>query len=219
MLINRKVVVMNEKCEIVYVLKNEAMPGLIKIGKTQRSDIQERMNELHTTGVPLPFECLWAGEVSDCKRIESVLHNAFRDKRVNPKREFFSIEPDQVIPLLEEFATNVIEITSQLGEALNKDVTKEEKDASETYKKRRPNLNFEEMGIENNSELVFIKDTEIKATVIEPQKILHNEQVYSLSGLTKELLGNDYYVAPCRYWTYNGKNLDDIYEETYTYVY
>ena len=51
------------KKEIVYVLSNEGMPNLIKIGKTQRKDLQARMSELYSTGVPFPFECLWAGEV------------------------------------------------------------------------------------------------------------------------------------------------------------
>lgn len=49
---------MPEKCEIVYVLANKAMPDLIKIGKTQRKDLQARMSELYSTGVPFPFECL-----------------------------------------------------------------------------------------------------------------------------------------------------------------
>ena len=38
-------IIMNEKCEIVYVLRNESMLGLIKIGKTQRKDINSRMQE------------------------------------------------------------------------------------------------------------------------------------------------------------------------------
>lgn len=49
---------MAEKYEIVYVLRNEAMPNLIKIGITQRKDLQTRMSELYSTGVPFPFECL-----------------------------------------------------------------------------------------------------------------------------------------------------------------
>ena len=85
------------------------------------------------------------------------------------------------------------------------------------YKRRRPNLNFNEMGIENNAELVFVKDNTIKVKVISPQKILYNDKEYSLSGLVKELFNISYYLSPCKYWTYNGKNLDDIYEETYPY--
>ena len=40
---------------VVYVLTNPAMPGIVKIGKTSRSDIHARLNELYSTGVPLPF--------------------------------------------------------------------------------------------------------------------------------------------------------------------
>ena len=36
--------------QIVYVLTNPAMPGLVKIGRTTREDPQVRMNELYTTG-------------------------------------------------------------------------------------------------------------------------------------------------------------------------
>lgn len=204
---------MSEKCEVVYVLRNEAFPELIKIGKTRRQDIQKRMDELYSTGVPFPFECLWAGEVDDCSEIEYILHNAFLDVRINPKREFFKLAPDRIIPLLPKLSFR--ELTPQLNEAINKNVTREEHDAIAAYRKRRPNLNFEEMGIPLNSELVYTKDMNIKATVISPQRVLIAEKEYSLSGATKELLQVPYYVGPCRYWTYNGKNLDNIYEETY----
>ena len=33
------------------------MPGLVKIGMTTQEDIDKRMKELYTTGVPVPFEC------------------------------------------------------------------------------------------------------------------------------------------------------------------
>ena len=41
---------------IVYVLTNSVMPGLVKIGMTTRLDIDTRMKELYSTGVPVPFE-------------------------------------------------------------------------------------------------------------------------------------------------------------------
>ena len=62
---------MSKKKEIVYVLQNEAMPGLIKIGITHDEQVDKRLQTLYTTGVPLPFECIWAGEVDDCAEIES----------------------------------------------------------------------------------------------------------------------------------------------------
>ena len=74
---------------IVYVLKNPAFPSLVKIGITTRSEVQIRMSELYTTGVPLPFECAYAGKVDNVKKVEAALHQAFSNSRVNPSREFF----------------------------------------------------------------------------------------------------------------------------------
>ena len=203
---------MSEKYEIVYVLRNEAMPNLIKIGKTQRKDLQARMSELYSTGVPFPFECLWAGEVRDCSRIESLIHNAFRNNRVNPKREFFNIEPDQVIPLLQELAIN--ELTFDVDKALNQGVSKEEQDAPKQF--HRPMLNFEEMNIPVGSTLVYVKNSDITSTVTGIKKVAFENNEFSLTKLTRKLLDLPYNVAPCRYWTYEGKNLQEIYDETYT---
>lgn len=205
---------MSEKYEIVYVLRNEAMPNLIKIGKTQRKDLQARMSELYSTGVPFPFECLWAGEVRDCSRIESLIHNAFRNNRVNPKREFFNIEPDQVIPLLQELAIN--ELTFDVDKALNQGVSKEEQDAPKQF--HRPMLNFEEMNIPVGSTLVYVKNSNITSTVTGIKKVTFEDVEFSLTALTRKLLDLPYNVAPCRYWTYEGKNLQNIYDETYTNV-
>ncbi len=45
---------------IIYALDNPTMPGLVKIGKTTRENVQSRMKELYTTGIAEPFECIIA---------------------------------------------------------------------------------------------------------------------------------------------------------------
>jgi hypothetical protein len=55
---------------IVYVLTNPAMPGIVKIGKTSRESVHTRLNELYSTGVPVPFECAFAGRVQDESTVE-----------------------------------------------------------------------------------------------------------------------------------------------------
>lgn len=47
--------------EIIYVLRNPAMPNYVKIGKTQ--DLQQRMKDLDNTSIPVPFECIYAALV------------------------------------------------------------------------------------------------------------------------------------------------------------
>lgn len=110
---------MEKEYGIVYVLSNPWMPGLVKIGKTTSTRLKARMQNLYSTGVPAPFKVefscsLGLGDYSD---VEAALHNAFANQRVNKNREFFQIEPERVIPLLEIFQKthkNYHETTSQL---------------------------------------------------------------------------------------------------------
>ena len=87
---------------IVYVLTNPAMPGIVKIGMTDSPDVQQRMNSLYSTGVPLPFDCVIAREIEGigAAEIELALHTAFGPYRTTPSREFFEIEPEQAEVLL-----------------------------------------------------------------------------------------------------------------------
>ena len=203
---------------IVYVLTNPAMPGLVKIGQTT-NEITNRLNELNTTGVPFPFECLFACEVDDCKLVENSLHKAFYPYRVNPRREFFEIDPDQAIVILRLFAKK--DVTPAVTAEINKTVSIAEKEASENYQKRRPPLNFKEMGIPIGAKLVLSYD-EITAEVFVSSerkvKTVDNDEEKSLTQLTRELLKLEYNIQPTRYWSYEGKSLNAYYNETYTYV-
>ena len=60
----------------IYILVNQAMEGYTKVGKT-RSSVEQRMRELDSTGVPLPFECFYAARVADIEFVERRLHDAF----------------------------------------------------------------------------------------------------------------------------------------------
>lgn len=96
---------MNEaELGIVYILTNPAMPGLVKIGKTSRQDVETRLGELYSTGVPLAFECAYAGRVEDETKVERAFHQAFGPYRINSKREFFQIEPPEASISESDFA-------------------------------------------------------------------------------------------------------------------
>ena len=45
--------------------------------------------------------------------------------------------------------------------------------------------------------------------------IKYNDEEYSLTGLTRKLFDMEYNVQPGSYWTFNGKRLLNIYNETY----
>lgn len=84
---------------VVYILTNQCMPNLIKIGRT--NDLNQRVRELsRATGVPLPFEVHYACEVEDNCKVEKALHEAFGEERINPKKEFFTKNPERVKAVL-----------------------------------------------------------------------------------------------------------------------
>jgi len=197
---------------IVYVLTNPAMPGLTKIGYTDSIDAAVRIAQLYTTGVPFPFKLEFAAKVKNADEVEKALHRAFAPNRVNPKREFFSIEPDQAIAILKLLHTE--EVTTQV-EQVPTPIQSEEVNAGKEFAERRPNLNFVEMGIPIGSTLVF-KENGRTVTVSAPKKVQLDSDEMSLTAATRTLLGLDYSVQPGPYWTFNGRSLRDIYNETYS---
>lgn len=85
--------------EYIYILSNRSMPGLIKVGKTTTHPSQ-RMSELHSTGVPTPFELEFSAMVSSCDYSEKAAHRALANYRVAGNREFFRISVKKAIELL-----------------------------------------------------------------------------------------------------------------------
>ncbi len=204
---------MTQDClSIVYVLTNSAMPGLIKIGKTSQDDHTTRVSQLYTTGVPVPFDIEYACRVPNPSEVESALHVAFAPHRINPRREFFEIDAEQAIAVLK--LLNVEDITDEVKSDVD-NIGTQDRNAAALLRSRRPSLNFEEMGIPVGSELVADSTDDI-AIVVEAKKVrFRNLESTSLTAATRAMLGLDYNVQPTRYWSFGGKNLRAIYNETY----
>ena len=207
---------MNNNSQIVYLLTNEAMPNLVKIGKTTRSDIKTRMNELYSSGVPFPFECVYAVEVEDCTIVEKALHLAFDPSRANPKREFFSIDAEQAIVILKLLQKE--NVTPLINRDLNENISSSEQEAIKQAKKKKPSINYIEMGLQIGTVLTFVNDVNIEVTVASEKKIIYKNNEVSLTHATQELLERDYAVQPTKYWLVNGVNLREVWQETYLNV-
>ena len=175
-------------------------------------DAALRIAQLYTSGVPFPFKLEFAAKVRNPDEVEQGLHRAFAPNRVNPKREFFSIEPHQAIAILKLLHTEeVTSVVQQVPTAIEST----EVNAGDEYAARRLNLNFVEMGIPIGSTLVFKEDGKT-VTVAAPKKVRLGNDEMSLTAATRTLLGFDYSVQPGPYWTFNGRSLRDIYNETYS---
>ena len=203
---------------IVYVLSNEAMPGLLKIGKTSSDDPLQRMGQLYTTGVPLPFECEFAVAVPDEQAdvLEQALHRAFEDHRLNPKREFFRMPLARVVAILGVWP-GAEDVTDTAKQDLDAEVGQGELDAVKRERKRRPRLDLAALGIKAGDTLDFTGDDDATVVVVDAGR-----QMVSLNGSTVHLRDATYSLAekepgtPIRqaaYWAFDGRGLVELYEE------
>lgn len=209
-----------EEKGVVYVLTNPRMPGLVKIGMTNRSNIKKRMKELYGTGVPVPFKCEYAclTDANRCKELEHALHIAFHPYRINSSREFFEIEPYQAISILKYQNQGGEDLTEEFIKDINSGLTPSDKTAIENEQKKqskRPPLNYKKMQIPVGGVLVYDKDHSITCTVASDRKVLFEGELTSLSTITQKLQNKKYTPQPTPYWSYEGKPLSDIYDETY----
>ena len=203
---------------IVYLLTNPVMPGLVKIGMTAQEDIDKRMKELYTTGVPVPFECQFACRVkkSDCVKIEKALHTAFEPQRINANREFFRIQVNQAKAILELF--HHTDVTEEVTDEIQNDLTDDDKAASVKAQPHRPALNFYEMGMQKGDVLTWKDDPEISVTIISERKVSYNGEETSISSLSAQLKGyKSKHISPGTHWLFKEKLLSDIYDETYPF--
>ncbi|WP_298125238.1 GIY-YIG nuclease family protein [Brevundimonas sp.] len=193
----------------VYILTNEAMPGYVKIGLTTQDDVKTRMQQLHTTGLPLPFELAYSARVADCRRIEKALHFVFDDARTARNREFFRIDPDKARAIIELVAldTQTLSDEDQL-------ISPDDREAIEQVKARREILTFERLGLQPGTVLTFTKDPAVTCVVAGPRKVLFQGQEMSLSAAALRAVQGMGFNWPsargAEYWAHNGIKLAEI---------
>jgi hypothetical protein len=205
---------------IVYVLTNEAMPNMVKIGRTSGDGVERRVAELsRATGVPLPFRVAVARAVHDAQVVERALHVAFGPDRINPSREFFSIAPERAIVIINAFPGQ--DLTPQTEQAVENAVESSEPGTLAAVrkfeKKRRPPLNFSEMGVPLGSILKHIATGET-VEVVEHKKVCLRGEVMSLTRAQQLVSNADYAVAPGRYWAFNEQPISMLYDATYPFA-
>ncbi len=193
--------------EIVYLLTNEAMPGLVKVGRTN-GDLAVRIRQLFQTGVPLPFELFYACEVANGTFVEAQLHDAFGDHRVSRNREFFRIAPERILAALKLAALREIRLGDEVFE------TPEDK-ADVVAAKRRSRFQLSMIGLKPGTMLQLAKEPTITCkTVDERNQVEFNGEVTSLSDAAIQAyktLGQEVQALSGPWeWTHEGRRLDEI---------
>jgi T5orf172 domain len=195
---------------IIYVLVNQAMPGLIKIGRT--TDVEIRMRQLDSSGVPLPFECFYAAEVADPDQVEHALHDAFEDHRVRRNREFFRLSPDKPKVIIRLMALKEVtprtDIVTDPGD----------QEALDQARRRHSRFHFSSVGIKVGAELHSTFDDAVTCIVKDDTSVTFRGEEHSLSRSALIVAKENGYdwtsIAGPVYWKYEGKTLSELREES-----
>lgn len=190
---------------IIYIMTT-AVSGLIKIGRTDTANFQERMRNLETNGYynVSGLKRFFAIELEDYNDKENLLKEIFNKHRVGDS-ELFALDYDLVRQLLLSFEGKVI---------YPKDINKgKEFDKVSKAREQGVRFSFYKKGIKNGEQIVFIADKEITAKVIGEREVEYGGQIYKLSPLTYKIfeqkgeLNNSGAYQGAAYWQYNGKKL------------
>ena len=97
----------NKEPGYVYILTNPSFrEDWIKIGKT--TNMEERLRTLYNTSLPLPFEPYATMKTVKYNEAEKLVHHyieRFTNLRIEKKREFFNVKPEEALEIFREVAT------------------------------------------------------------------------------------------------------------------
>ena len=210
----------------VYIVKNPLFPTLFKIGFTTKNSVEDR--GLNTSNIPEAFEVIREYECEDYEETEKLFHDTFEPFRYysqldgrGKQTEFFSVSCLATAVAWMDKLKGFEDVTETAEEEAEAIAEAEEKTHKSIFDKskvvpRRPVFDFYKMGVPKGATLHFVKDTSVCVKVFDNKQVEYDGKLHSLSRLTAQLLKSTAkYIAPMPNWMYEGKNLHDVYEETY----
>lgn len=122
----------------IYAMTNPSMPGLTKVGMTTRVP-EARLFEANTSGTwgpPTPYTIEFAKKVLNPLQKEKALHAVMKKERINPRREFFSISPEEVLKLF-DLIDGKMWVETVIDETLcvELDVASDTREVNDTFEK------------------------------------------------------------------------------------
>lgn len=210
---------MSEIKGVIYILTNPSFPEYVKIGYAK--DIEQRLLQLNrsetipfafrvyaTYDVVTPLSDLILHDLIDGLNPDLRAIETFNGKKRT--REFYEMTP--------EYAYNILSSIAKLSgtesrlkrikpEGHEVEDIKIAEEAEKAY--RRGPFTFSSVGINPGEIISFVPDLSITATVVDDKHIRIGETVTSLSGAAKSILHKNALQGP-KFWSYNGRILDDI---------
>ena len=215
---------------LVYILTNPCLDGWVKIGMTERDDIEKRLKELNTpSNLPLSYRCYATYEVEAPMVVEKRIHSIIdrvdnslhaREQLSNGKvreREFFRISPETAFGIFSDIAVLRNDRSSLNAYAPTQEEAQEEELTEISIK--RSNNSFALLGIPVGDEVTFLFDDSLTARVVnDKNKVEYCGEGYTVSALAVKLLvegqgwSENTHANGWRYFVKDGITLSELRE-------
>lgn len=211
---------MSTSTGVIYILTNPSFPDYVKIGYA--TDIKKRLSQLNRSEtIPFAFR-VYAVYAVEKKLTDKELHKLI--DKLNPDlrtietfdgrervKEFYAMSAADAYELLECIAR--ISGTEERLQRLSPEGHEiaDERIATEVRENvRRGPFRFGACNISVGSQIEFVEDPNIKATVVDDRHIEYNGETTSVSALAQKLKKFDHPVQGPLWFTYKGERLADL---------
>lgn len=213
---------------LVYILTNPCLDGWVKIGMTERDDIESRLQELNSpSNIPLSYRCYAVYEVENPLEVERGIHSLIdrvddslhaREQLNNGRireREFFKISSETAYGIFKDIAS----LRGDTDKLKLYTPTLEQSQEQEIAERitRRSNNSFRLLKIAVGEEIYFLYDETVSAKVMNNRnKVQYEGEEYSVTALACKLLierhgwSENLHVNGWMYFTKDGKSLSDL---------
>jgi len=115
----------------VYIISNEAMPGLLKVGFSTK-DPHLRAQELSSTGAPLPYTVLYDVLLRAPRDAEQSIHKHLKDKRAG--KEWFRCTLHEAVAAVRTVSNGLV-IAENMSKACESALSQAERSSAGTYQR------------------------------------------------------------------------------------
>ncbi|MDL2218587.1 GIY-YIG nuclease family protein [Christensenellaceae bacterium OttesenSCG-928-M15] len=211
----------------VYILTNPCLDGWVKIGMTERDDVEKCLRELNSPpNIPLSYRCYATYEVENPLEVEKRIHSIIdriddtlhaREQLQNGKtreREFFKISPETAYGVFKDIA--VLRNDPDKLKLYTPTINQLQEQELADSKTKRSNNSFKLLEITIGEEISFLYDDNIVAKVInDKNRVEYQGETYSISALAHKILTERYgwsavHLNGWRFFTKDGMTLSDL---------
>ena len=209
-------------------MTNPCLDGWVKIGMTERNDIDQRLNELNSpSNIPLSYRCYAVYEVETPLEVEKRIHNILdlidsslhaREVLTNGRireREFFKISPETAYSVFRNIA--VLRGDTDKLKLHVPTVQQAQEEEIADSKSKRSRSSFKMLNIPVGETISFLYNENIVAKVLDDKNRVEFEgEDYSVSSLARKILiekhgwADNASVNGWKYFTKDGRILHDL---------